>query len=75
MKTQMYAWFLRDFCFTCTHTLVINSGCLGLVLTAMLLGDKGNPAIIFSEQATVIFPLTGGKPQSSTKGFFQCSAA
>lgn len=49
------------FCFTRTHAQVINPGWLGLVLTALPLGDKGNPAIIFSEQEILISPLSGGE--------------
>lgn len=50
---------------------VINPGWLGLAQTALLLGDKGNPAIIFSEQGILISTLPGGrKPKSSAKGFF-----
>lgn len=35
---------------------VINSGWVGLAVIALLHGDTGNPAIIFSEQGIVISP-------------------
>lgn len=49
---------------------VINPGWLGSAQTALLLGDKGNPTIIFTEQGILISTLPGGrKPKSSAKGF------
>lgn len=56
---------------------VINPGRVDSVLTPLPLGDKGNPAMIFSEQEILICPLSGAeKAQIMCEGaFFQCSAA
>lgn len=74
-KHQYMCSSYRASCVTCTLAQVINSGWVGLVLTALLQRDKGNPAIIFSEQGILIStPVRREKAEIICKGLSSSAA-
>lgn len=77
METANTNLWLVPLVLSAPHAQVINPGRVDSVLTALPLGDKRNPAIIFGEQEILISPLSGAEKAQimRERAFFQCSAA